>query len=67
MFKSVKVIKENSSGLNEIFKDTNTGKTMTRGEFVKSIESGKYIDYHVVHKQEGNKVISIPRSNPDKS
>ncbi|PYZ96761.1 hypothetical protein CR205_13815 [Alteribacter lacisalsi] len=57
---SVTVVEEKDSGLNKRFKDTKTGKTMTRGEFADAIEKGEYEDYHVM-KSEGKR---IPRSNP---
>lgn len=56
----VKVIKEKDTGLNQRFKDTQTGIEMTRGQFADAIEQGKYKDYNVMH-QEGKR---IPRSNP---
>ena len=59
----VLVVKESPSGRNEVFKDTQTGKTMTRNQFVKQIEQKKYPDFHV-------RVINgqkTPVSNPDKS
>lgn len=61
MSKKVSVIKENSTGRNEIFKDNSTGKTMSRAQFVKEIEKGNYSNYHV-RKING---VKIPASNPD--
>lgn len=61
MTKKVSVIKENSTGRNETFKDNSTGKTMSRAQFVKEIEKGNYSDYHV---REINGV-KTPASNPD--
>ena len=56
-----KVIKESSSGRNLKFRDNVTKKIMTRTEFVREIEKGKYKNYHV-------RVINgikTPVSNPD--
>jgi len=61
MAKSVRVTRESSTGRNERFHDTNTGRKMTRTEFVRRIERGKYPDYHV-RKIGGRKT---PVSNPD--
>ena len=55
------VTRENDSGRNTNFKDTDTGRYMNRAQFVKSIEHGSYEDYHV-------RVINgvpTPVSNPD--
>lgn len=59
----IEVIKENKSGLNQSFRDNQTGKVMTRGEFADAIQKGLYDDYHVM--KQNNK--RIPRSNPDRS
>lgn len=59
----VKVTRESDSGRNERFKDTQTGRYMSREKFVSSINRGNYSDYHV-------RVINgvpTPCSNPDKS
>ncbi|MDV2683756.1 hypothetical protein RYX56_05465 [Alkalihalophilus lindianensis] len=56
----LKVTKESGTGLNKMFKDTKTGRTMTRGKTADAIEAGKYPGYHVMKKD--NK--RIPRSNP---
>ena len=57
----VKVTKESDTGRNTKFLDTRTGETMTRTQFVKAIESGKYEDYHV-RVMEG---VKTPAANPD--
>lgn len=57
------VTQENDSGRNERFQDTKTRQEMTRPEFVKQIEQGKYPDYHV-RKING---VKTPVSNPDRS
>lgn len=67
MVKNVRVKKENASGLNTHFLDQKTNTTMTRGTFADKIEAGLYPGYHVMHKKVGNKVIRIPRTNPDNS
>lgn len=59
----ITVTRESDSGRNERFRDSQTGKEMSRGEFVREIEKGKYPDYHV---REINGV-PTPASNPDKS
>lgn len=61
--KRVVTTHETESGRNTQFKDTKTGHTMTRAEFVKKIENGTYEDYHVrvIDK------VKTPCSNPDKS
>lgn len=59
----VKVTQESDSGRNQRFRDTRTGQEMTRAQFVKEIESGKYDNYHV---RKINK-IKTPVSNPDKT
>lgn len=61
MAKTVKVTKENSTGRNTNFKDTKNKDSMTRPQFVKKIETGKYDDYHV-RKING---VKTPVSNPD--
>jgi hypothetical protein len=57
----VSVTRESESGRNEGFRDNRTGKEMTRPQFVKLIEGGKYPDYHV-RTVEGK---PTPASNPD--
>ena len=63
MPKRISVIKESPTGRNEKFKDNYENKLMTRKEFVKNIENGKYENYHV-------RIINrkkTPVSNPDKT
>ncbi len=57
----VKVTKESSTGRNTNFKDTSTGKSMTRAQFVKEIEKGNYSDYHV----RNINGVKTPVSNPN--
>ncbi len=59
--KRVKVIKESDSGRNQEFIDNKTGRKMSRVEFVKQIEGGKYENYHV-RKING---LKTPVSDPD--
>lgn len=57
----IKVTCESESGRNQRFKDTQTGRSMTRQEFVRAIENGSYPKYHV-------RVVNgvkTPASNPD--
>jgi hypothetical protein len=61
--KRIKVTNETDSGRNQSFKDTVTGKEMTRAQFVQQIENGAYPNYHV---REVNGV-KTPVSNPDQS
>ena len=61
MAKTVRTISESDSGRNLKFQDKKTGSTMSRAEFVKKIEQGKYDDYHV-RKING---LKTPVSNPD--
>ncbi|MEQ8349833.1 MAG: hypothetical protein RH862_00010 [Leptospiraceae bacterium] len=61
--KKVEVTKESATGLNQRFRDKETNREMTRGEFADAIERGKYPGYHV--EKANNK--RVPRSNPDKS
>jgi Protein of unknown function (DUF3892) len=61
--KRIKVTNESDSGRNQVFKDTRTGKEMTREQLVKQIEQGTYPNYHV---REVNG-IKTPVSNPDQS
>ncbi len=61
----IKVTKQSKTGMNTRFKDTNTGKEMTRGEFVKAIEQGKYKKFNIMKKKIDDRTINIPRSNPD--
>ncbi len=61
MAKSVVVTVESDSGRNQKFHDNRSGKNMTRIEFVKEIESGKFPDYYV-RKING---LKTPVSMPD--
>ena len=63
MAKSVRVTVEDDSGRNQRFHDDKSGKNMSRAEFVKQIEEGKFPDYHV-RKMNG---LNTPVSNPDRS
>ena len=59
--KTVTVTRETTTGRNTGFVDTQTGKNMTRPQFVKQIERGAYPEYHV-------RVVNgvkTPASNPD--
>lgn len=63
MSKSVRTTAETNSGRNVGFNDTKNNNNMTRTQFVRAIEQGRYDDYHV-------RVINnvkTPCSNPDKS
>ena len=60
--KSIKVIKKSSTGRNLKFQDKKTGKIMPLQTFVKTIEDGKYLGYHI-RKIKG---IKTPVSNPDR-
>lgn len=57
----LEVIKESETGLNQKFRDTKTGETLTRGQVADRIKD--YPDYHVM-RSEGKRII---RSNPDRS
>ena len=59
----VKVIRESDSGRNERFKDTDSGRYMSREQFVTAINYGSYDNYHV-RKING---VDTPCSNPNKS
>ena len=41
------VLQESSSGNATIFRDIQSGLRMTRAEFVREVEKGKYPDYHI--------------------
>lgn len=41
------VLQESSSSNDMNFRDIQTGLRMTRAEFVRAIEKGKYPDYHI--------------------
>jgi hypothetical protein len=57
------VTEENEAGRNLEFHDNKTGRNMSRAEFVRKIEDGKYPNFHVrvVHG------LKTPASNPDSS
>ncbi len=59
----IKVTWEDENGRNQHFHDNYTGRNMNREQFVKSIELGKYDDYHI---REING-IPTPCSNPNNS
>ena len=63
MAKTVRVTQEADSGRNQRFVDTRTDTEMTRAQFVRQIDNGKYPDYHV---RDINGV-ATPVSNPDRS
>lgn len=63
MFKRISVIGENDTGRNGKFRDNINGREMTRSQFVKEIEDGRYENYHI--RLINN--IKTPTSNPDKS
>lgn len=63
MKKSVIVTRETSTGRNTNFLDKQTNHRMTRAQFVRQIENGRYDDYHV-RVIDG---IKTPASNPDRS
>ena len=56
-------LEENETGRNQFFRDNNTGRTMSRPEFVRRIEEGEYPKYHV-RVVNG---IKTPASSPDNS
>lgn len=56
------VIKESSTGRNERFRDTRTGKEMTRNQFIKAIDSGAYGKDYYHRKING---IDTPVAKPD--
>lgn len=62
MAKSVIVTVESDSGRNQQFHDNKSGKNMSRTEFVKQIEQGKFDNYHI-RKVNG---LKTPVSNPDR-
>lgn len=63
MAKRVSVTHESDSGRNTRFHDNLTGTDMTRAQFVRQIESGKYENYHV----RNINGLKTPVSNPDHS
>ncbi len=63
MSKRISVTSESSSGRNLTFHDNLTGRNMNRKQFVRSIELGRYPDYHI----RNINGIDTPCSNPDRS
>lgn len=61
--KRVITTNQSSTARNLNFKDTKSGRYMTRQDFVRSIKAGNYENYHV-RLING---IETPVSNPDKS
>jgi len=61
--KRITVTTESDSGRNQKFHDNNSGKDMSRTQFVSKIEQGDYQNYHI-RKING---IKTPVSNPDSS
>ena len=59
--KPMKVTKESPTGRNLQFQNKNTGRNMSRSEFVTAIEKKQYQGYHT-RKIHG---IKTPVSNPD--
>lgn len=58
----VTVIKESDTGRNERFRDTRTGKEVTRNQFIKAIDKGVYgNDYY--HREING--VETPVSKPD--
>lgn len=58
----VTVIKESETGRNERFRDTRTGKEMTRNQFIKAIDKGVYGNDYYYRKING---VETPASKPD--
>lgn len=59
----LEVVKESPTGLNQKFKDTQTGEILNRGQVADKIK--EYPDYHVMHKD--NKRIIRSNPNPNKN
>lgn len=59
--RTVRVTSESDSGRNQRFTDNQTGRNMSREEFVKAIDHGTYDNYHV----RNINGVSTPCSNPD--
>ena len=57
----MRVIKKNPTGRNLQFQNKNTGRKMSRAEFVRAIKSGQYPDYHTRNINS----FETPVSNPD--
>lgn len=60
--KPVIVLKESSTGRNELFFDTDKKIEMTRGHFVKAIQNGAYPGYRVISLNGKKTPVSIPDS-----
>lgn len=63
MSKRISVTSESSTGRNMTFHDNYTGSNMSRIQFVNSIKSGKYENYHI----RNINGVDTPVSNPDRS
>ena len=63
MGKLVRTTAETNSGRNTNFYDKKTHTNMTRPQFVRAIEQGKYDSYHVRDIND----VKTPCSNPDNS
>ena len=63
MRKRVTATRQSKTGRNQRFHDNQTGKDMTRAQFVRQIERGAYAGYHV--RIVGG--VKTPASNPDGS
>ena len=61
--KRVTVTRENETNRNTNFHDNYNGTDMTRSQFVREIEQGKYPNYHV----RNINGVKTPVSNPDGS
>lgn len=59
----LQVVRESSTGLNELFMDMSTGETLTRFQVKERIDQGKYPAYEYYY-SEGTLII---RSKPDSS
>ncbi|MDP8209870.1 MAG: hypothetical protein RAO94_01965 [Candidatus Stygibacter australis] len=57
----ITVTQESETGRNQRFHDNFNGRDMTRSEFVKAIENGRYPDYHIRIIND----IKTPVSDPD--
>jgi len=56
-------IGETDTGRNTRFRDNQTGREMSRAEFVRQIDAGNYSRYHVRNVNG----VRTPASNPDRS
>lgn len=61
MTKRIQVTRESPTGRNLSFRDPVRHQSMTRAEFVRAIDNGKYPDYHTRNLNG----VSTPASNPD--